>query len=138
MKANLQKNYVWLDPMAELASIAFCSNHFALILARALFLQTGHRANEYAGKIWLDYTSINKSQTKQLKEQCLQIPPGQKIIDFFSFFDVFKQIQKGIIESLRIGDGIGPRENGRRGERKANLRSISMRYKRQWSVNIPE
>lgn len=37
--------------MAELASIAFCSNRFALILARALFLQTDRRADEYAGKI---------------------------------------------------------------------------------------
>jgi hypothetical protein len=37
--------------MAELASIAICSNHFALILAKALFLQTDHRANEYVGKI---------------------------------------------------------------------------------------
>ena len=68
MKANLQKNYVWLDPMAELASIAFCFNRFTLILARALFLQTDRRADEYVGKIWLDYAGINKSQTKQSKE----------------------------------------------------------------------
>jgi hypothetical protein len=86
---------------------------------------------------WITRASTRARQNNR-KSKFLPIPPGQKIIDFFSFFDVFKQIQKGIIESLRIGDGIGPRENGRRGERKANLRSISMRYKRQWSVNIPE